>query len=789
MPTLTIDNQTVTVAEGASVLDAAIALGIVVPHFCYHHALGAVGACRQCAVTILEGKQKGLKMSCLVAAEDGMVVSSGDAESVAFRRQVSEWLMTNHPHDCPVCDEGGECQLQEMTIGAGHGIRRYQGNKKTYINQDLGPFVMQEMNRCIQCYRCVRTYKDYCGGRDFGVLGAQQRIFFGRFKDGPLESDFSGNLIDFCPTGVFTDRTNRFKTRYWDLQQAPSICPHCSLGCSTLPGGRYQELQRVRAGGNRLTNDSFICDRARFGSDWNNHPQRPREARIAGERVEFSTALEQLEARLHKLVEEYGAGALRLLGSSRASFEVNLLLKRLAEKFGAPPPYYDAHPRRGFAARVAASIPSGQLASLKQLRGSDLILVVGVDPLAEAPVLALALRQAARSGARIVVLDPRPVELPCDFEHHPLTQETLLWSLSAPEEHELFETLRQQLEASQRPVLVAGGDLLGGEGLRLLLRLSESCCAAHDCLIFPVLHGPNSFGGGLLGEAGDSQRNLLEDIENGQVRALICVENDPALEHSEPGRMQLALSRIELLAVFDHLPTNTVAAADIFLPTRTLYECGGTFINNEGRMQRFEPVLEPGLPLAVTGGGDHPPRQFEKTAPGSAPRSAVHLLQWLLKDRQNLLGLWRQIIKEIPCLRDLDRLEAGDSGRRIADCEDKLEESRLEIWAHEGELQVLPITARYGSDHYSRLSHNLASRIERPCIWIHSVEAAERGFVDGQQVVLRTASGHFHLPLQFKATMARGRLMVPCLSGTPLEVFTPGGLSLPCQLYAEGDHG
>ncbi len=788
MPTLTIDNQTVSVAEGASLLDAAVALGIVVPHYCYHPALGAVGACRQCAVTILEGSQKGLKMACLIPAEDGMLVSTGDEESVAFRAQVGEWLMTNHPHDCPVCDEGGECQLQEMTIGAGQGIRRYRGNKRTYTNQDLGPFVVQEMNRCIQCYRCVRTYKDYCGGQDFGVMGSRQRVFFGRFKDGPLESDFSGNLIDFCPTGVFTDRTSRYRTRYWDLQQAASICPHCSLGCSTRPGGRYQELQRVRSGDNRITNDGFICDRARFGSAWQNHPQRPRESRIAGEKVDFSSALEQLGERLQRLVAEHGGDAVRLLGSPRASFEANLLLKKLAEKFGAPTPYYDAHPRRAFAARMAASIPSGQLASLTQLRGSDLILLLGVDPLAEAPVLALALRQAERAGARVVVLDPRPVELPCDFEHHPLTQEALLRSLTAPEEHELLESLRQQLEAAQRPVLVGGGDLLGGEGLRLLLRFSESCCASHDCLIFPVLHGPNSFGGGLLGEAGASHRDLLEDLENGKVRGLICLESDPVIEHAEPARMQLALARLELLAVFDHLPTHSVAAAEIFLPTRSLYESAGTFINNEGRMQAFAPVLEPGIPIAVTGGGGHPPRQFEEIPPGSAPRSAIDLLQSLLGEPHDLFDLRRQIVTEIPCLRDLERLEAGDNGRRLADCGDALEESRVEIWAHEGELQLLPILARYGSDQHSRLSPPLAVRIEQPALWIHPAEAAARGFVDGQQIVLRTAIGHFHLPLKFREKMARGRLLVPCLPGTPLEVFTPGGLSLPCTIYAEASH-
>jgi NADH-quinone oxidoreductase subunit G len=786
MPTLRIDNQSVTVATGASVLDAAIDLGIMVPHFCYHRALGAVGACRQCAVTILAGSQKGLKMSCLIPAEDGMVVVTGDAESSTFRARVSEWLMTNHPHDCPVCDEGGECQLQEMTIGAGHGIRRYRGNKRTYLNQQLGPFIAQEMNRCIQCYRCVRTYKDYCGGTDFGVMGAQQRIFFGRFKDGDLESDFSGNLVDFCPTGVFTDKTNRYKTRYWDLQQAASICPHCSLGCSTLAGGRYQQLQRVRAGSNRLTNDSFLCDRGRFGGDWGNHPARPREARIAGEQADLYLALEQLEARLTQLAADHGGQSLRFLGSPRASVEANLLLKRLAERLGAPAPYYDAHPRRAFAARVAAAIPSGQLASLGQVRSADLILVVGADPLAEAPVLALALRQAVRAGARLVVVDPRPVELPCQFEHHALTQEQLLRALAAPEEHDLLESLRRQLESAQKPVLVGGGDLLGGEGFKLLRRFSESCCDSHDCLIFPVLHGANSFGGGLL-SAGKGRVDLLDDLESGKVRGLVCLENDPAIEHPEPGRMQLALARLELLAAFDHLPTRTVMAAGFFLPTRTLYESGGVFINNEGRMQAFDPVIEPGVPIEVTGKGQHPPRSFEAVMPGSAPKSAVYLLQWLLKDPQDLAALRRQVVKERPCLRDLEKLAAGDAGRRIADCGDGLEETRLEIWDQSGDLRLLPITARYGSDHPSSLSRHLASRMQQPCLWLHPEEAAARGFVEGTQLHLRTALGHFRLSLRLKKTMARGRVMLPCLPGTPLEVFSPGGLSLPCQLYLEAD--
>src|SRR5689334_15864813 len=172
MPQLTIDDQTIDVSAGTTVLEAAKQLGIWIPHFCYHPCLGQVGACRVCAVTVLAGPVKGIQMSCMLPAQEGMVISTTDPEAQAMRGHVIEWLMLNHPHDCPVCDEGGECLLQDYTVAGGHGIRSYQGKKRTHVNQFLGPFIEHEMNRCIQCYRCVRFYQDYAGGSDFGVMGS-----------------------------------------------------------------------------------------------------------------------------------------------------------------------------------------------------------------------------------------------------------------------------------------------------------------------------------------------------------------------------------------------------------------------------------------------------------------------------------------------------------------------------------------------------------------------------------------------------------------------------------------
>ncbi|MGA7827899.1 MAG: 2Fe-2S iron-sulfur cluster-binding protein, partial [Geobacteraceae bacterium] len=194
MPKLIIDTIELEVPAGTLILEAARSVGIMIPHFCYHPALGNAGACRVCAVKMLDGPLKGIQMSCMTPVQDGMVVSTTDPDAVAMRRQVIEWLMINHPHDCPVCDEGGECLLQDYTIAGGHGIRRYQGKKRTHTNQYLGEHIQHEMNRCIQCYRCVRFYQDFAGGTDLGVMGRASMVYYGRFSEGTLESPFAGNL-------------------------------------------------------------------------------------------------------------------------------------------------------------------------------------------------------------------------------------------------------------------------------------------------------------------------------------------------------------------------------------------------------------------------------------------------------------------------------------------------------------------------------------------------------------------------------------------------------------------
>ena len=270
MVKITVDGICYEVDSANNLLQECLSQGLDLPYFCWHPSMGSVGACRQCAVIQYrdaEDKKGTLVMSCMTPVTEGGIYSLASEQASNFRADVIESLMTSHPHDCPVCEEGGECHLQDMTQMSGHNYRRFDKQKVTHRNQNLGPFINHEMNRCITCYRCVRFYDDYAGGTDLSAQASHHHTYFGRFEEGSLESEFSGNLVEVCPTGVFTDKPfSAHYARKWDLQSAPSICSGCSVGCNITPGERYGSLRRVV---NRYHNDIngyFLCDRGRFGA-------------------------------------------------------------------------------------------------------------------------------------------------------------------------------------------------------------------------------------------------------------------------------------------------------------------------------------------------------------------------------------------------------------------------------------------------------------------------------------------------------------------------------------------
>jgi NADH-quinone oxidoreductase subunit G len=319
------------------------------------------------------------------------------------------------------------------------------------------------------------------------------RTYFGRYKDGPLESPFAGNLIDICPTGVYTDKPSRFKGRRWDYQRAPSICIHCSLGCHTTPSARYREIMRLEARFSETVNGYFICDRGRYGFDYTNHPDRPRQARIGKKEVPLAQALHAVRERLEQIKKTNFSGSIASLGSTRGSLETQGMLKRLCRSKGWQDPiYFEESSTATKVDKAISRLDADMAISLREVEKADFILAIGADPLHEAPMLALAMRQAYRNGATIGVIDPRPISLPFPFLQIPsapkdidlyvsllikgvldrssvesLGQEAITFYDKIPEEYtldpllkEAFTSLGQKLQNCRRPVLVCGLDIV-----------------------------------------------------------------------------------------------------------------------------------------------------------------------------------------------------------------------------------------------------------------------------------------------------------------------------------------
>ncbi len=807
MPRLIIDDLEVEVPKGSKVIDAAERLGIMIPRFCYHEALGSVGACRMCAVKFVQGPFKGVQMSCMTEAQDGMVVSTTDEEAVQFRKRIIELLMINHPLDCPVCDEGGQCLLQDETVSGGHSVRTFRGTKRTYRDQYLGPYIQHEMNRCIHCYRCSRYYQEFAGYRDLGALQIGNRMYFGRFSDGKLESPFSGNLVDVCPTGVYTDKTARFKVRRWDLQRSPSLCNHCSLGCNTVANAHYRGVMRVEARCNHDVNGYFICDAGRFGFSYSNggadHKKRPWVPRVGGSAVSAQTALAGAREALGDIAGKYGSRAIAAVGSARNSLESQCMLKRICRIRDWSGPVFFFDPARLRKTRSALERLDGEIAvSMREIEKADFVIVAGADPVNEAGMAALAVRQAQRKQAPIVTIDPRPVFLPCDFKHIPAAPadiELYLGMLvgkavekdSAGFGKEAMDFYRglvaghgdrglpagiaplcEQLGSSKRPAIICGTDVTRettpafAADCARLLRL-----AGKEAGLFYLLPGAGSFSSAILsGAQGQAFADLVGDIEKGLVRALVVVESDPFHYYPDRPRLDRAMSKLELLVAIDYFPTETVNRASIFYPASTIFETGSTYINQEGRAQFAQRVHHGGVPIW---GGERPPRVYRNFIPGGdhlpawealweiagmpapgAGQSAISPGEFIPAEHTAFEG-FNGDNYPVDGIRILEG-KSGQEGEWSTRSEGSLEKPK----SSEG-LELLMVEWMFSTTEFSVWSDSLDAATTEPYMSMHAKDAEYAGLSNGDRVSLELDGGTLEIVISVSDHTAEGVLVVP----------------------------
>ncbi len=639
MATIYVDGQAYDVKDGDNLLQAILGLGLDLPYFCWHPAMGSIGACRQCAVVQYQNEEdtRGrIVMGCMTPVADGARFSLQGEAAREFRSTIIEALMLNHPHDCPVCAEGGECHLQDMTVMAGHRDRHYRGRKNTHRNQYLGPLINHEMNRCITCYRCVRFYNDYAGGTDLSAQASRDHTYFGRQTDGVLESEFAGNLVEVCPTGVFTDKTlvNDY-TRKWDLQSAPSVCVNCALGCNTMPGERYGKLKRIHNRFNKAVNGYFLCDRGRYGGNFVNSDKR---LDYPGLRQADQTykAVGQSEA-IERITEHWGDGrAVAAIGSPRASLESNYLLQKLVGAGNFNPGLSDREFKLIDSICQILRCSKALSPSMSQVEQADAVLILGEDVTNTAPRLALSLRQSVRNKAtelgeqiglqywqdaalRTLAQDrnsPLFIAAVADTRLDDIAEQTV--SL-APDDiarlglaiaaqldpakttgnglddplRELAATIAAALKNARQPLIVSGTGCQNLAVIQAAARIAEALTnTERTAMLSYCLPEANSLGGALLCASGNypSLAELTERAATGQIETLLVMENE-LYRRGTAAEITALLDGVTQLVVIDALDSRTLSRSDIALPADSYFESEGTLINSEGRAQRYYPVI------------------------------------------------------------------------------------------------------------------------------------------------------------------------------------------------------
>jgi len=639
MAKIYIDSKIYDVNKSDNLLQACLSVGVNIPYFCWHPLLGSLGACRQCAVTqynSFEDSYGKLIMSCMTPVTDGIIISTKNSESEVFRKTIIELLLTNHPHDCPVCEEGGHCHLQDMTVMTGHSKRHYRFKKRTHRNQYLGSFIKHEMNRCIACYRCVRYYNDYADGVDFGVYGANNNIYFGRVEDGVLESEHSGNLIELCPTGVFTDKTHSQKyNRKWDMQYAPGICQNCSVGCNISIGERYGEIRRIENRYHENINHYLICDLGRFGYSHMNLNKRPKKPTYINYNndviiLDFNESIEMGVNFFKKYKRIIG------VGSTRSSIENNFALQELVGKENFSNGM--SQNEQSCIRLILKFLKNNYIytPSLKEIETYDVILVLGEDLTQTSPRVALAVRQAIKKKAQeITNLYGIPkwngssyVHISERFKHSLYimhTHENKLddiseWSYfasideqvnlvsaiayeldkSLPKVSQLNSLLQEKVSlianrliSSKKTLIISGSHSFSSSIIKAAINLSQAIkmnTIDHHIGVTFLTSSSNSLGAGLIG--GMSIECALEEFKKEKADAIIFMEYD-LYRFASQYDCDTFLDKKENIITLDHQYTETYKKSGLTFPSRNFTESSGTVINFEGRAQRFFQVYDP----------------------------------------------------------------------------------------------------------------------------------------------------------------------------------------------------
>ena len=613
MVEIELDGQKVEVLEGSTVMHAAEKAGTYIPHFCYHKKLSIAANCRMCLVEVEKAPKP--MPACATPVTQGMVIRTKSDKAIQAQKGVMEFLLINHPLDCPICDQGGECQLQDLAVGYGAGQSRYEEEKRVVFHKDVGPLIsMQEMSRCIHCTRCVRFGQEMAGVMELGMSHRGEHAEIETFVGMSVDSELSGNMIDICPVGALTSKPFRYSARTWELSRRKSVSPHDSTGANLIVQVKNNKVMRVVPLENEAVNECWIADRDRFSYEALNTDERLTSPMLkqGGEwkTVDWQTALEYVANGLKQIKAEYGADSIGTLVSPHSTLEELHLAGALMRGLGSENIDYRLR-NAEFSSSESVRWLGTSIASLSQLQR---VLVVGSNLRKDHPLFAQRIRQSVRTGCALSAINSVVEMASADAWAMPvanrLTAQSEDWVQSLADVATAIATEKNVTAPAYGQASDAAKDvalsLLGGERKAILL----GNAAAHHANASSLLALANWIGEqtgatvGYLTEAantvgaqlvnalpGKSGLNAGQMLE-GQLKAIILLNNEPEFDSAPGARAASSLNSSQMVVTLSPFKAN-MSFSDVLLPIAPFTETPGTFVNAEGRVQSFHAVVKP----------------------------------------------------------------------------------------------------------------------------------------------------------------------------------------------------
>lgn len=604
-----LDGKKVAIAEGSTVMHAAEKAGTFIPHFCYHKKLSIAASCRMCLVDI-EKMPKPMP-ACATAVTQGMVVRTQTDKAIKAQQSVMEFLLINHPLDCPICDQGGECQLQDLAVGYGGTESRYEEEKRVVAHKDVGPLIsMNEMSRCIHCTRCVRFGQEIAGVMELGMSNRGEHAQIETFVGQSVDSELSGNMIDICPVGALTSKPFRYSARTWELSRRKSISPHDSTGANLIVQVKNNRVMRVLPLENDAVNECWIADRDRFSYEALNSSERLTTPMLkqGGEwkAVDWQTALEYVAHGLQGIKANHGAGAIGALVSPHSTLEELYLSGAFVRALGSENVDFRLRHAEFETTQSHARYLGMPIADLSTLQR---VLVVGSNLRKDHPLFAQRIRQAARAGCSVSVVAATQVNWALPLSNTCVAP-TTMWvqaladiaaaialqkNIQAPQAGQATDIAKSiassLLEGDKKAVLLGNAAAHHSQAMQLLA-LANWVGEQTGATVGYLTEAANTVGAQLVGALPGLGGMNAGQMLSGALKATILLNNEPEFDSAAGATVRQSFKQCQMVVTLSPFKAN-LAISDVLLPIAPFTETPGTFVNAEGRVQSFHAVVKP----------------------------------------------------------------------------------------------------------------------------------------------------------------------------------------------------